>query len=154
MLRNKLSTISQNIFLFNDSIKNNIRYSNPIARDEEIIKAAKKAGAYDFIMGLENKFETIIGETGKKISGGEKQKISLARAFIKNSEIIIFDEATSHIDNESIKKVQKIINEDFACKSCIIVAHQLPKLIKIDKTIELKKGEINLNHSEWANDLP
>jgi len=152
MLRDKISTVSQNIFLFNDSIKNNIRYSNPIAKEEEIIEAASKAGAYEFIMNLENKYDTIIGETGKKISGGEKQKISLARAFIKNSEIIIFDEATSHLDNESMKKIQKIINEDFANKTCIIVTHQLSESINIDRIYKLIKGEINLNYSEWENE--
>jgi len=103
-------------------------------------------------MNLENKYDTIIGETGKKISGGEKQKISLARAFIKNSEIIIFDEATSHLDNESMKKIQKIINEDFANKTCIIVTHQLSESINIDRIYKLIKGEINLNYSEWENE--
>ena len=151
-LRAKISTVSQNIFLFNDSIKNNIRYSNPNAREEEIIGAAKKAGAYEFIMNLENKFDTIIGETGKKISGGEKQKISISRAFIKNSEIIIFDEATSHLDNESMKKIQTIINEEFENKTCIIVTHQLSESINIDRIYKLKKGEININYSELENE--
>ena len=80
-LRDRISTVTQNIFLFNDSIRNNIGYSNPNSQEEEIIEAAKKAGAYEFIMNLENKFDTIIGETGKKLSGGEKQKISIARFY-------------------------------------------------------------------------
>lgn len=151
-LRDRISTVTQNIFLFNDSIRNNIGYSNPNSQEEEIIEAAKKAGAYEFIMNLENKFDTIIGETGKKLSGGEKQKISIARAFIKNSEIIIFDEATSHLDDESMKKVQKIVNEEFENKTCIIVAHRLSKSVKIDKIHKLDKGEIIICYPECRDE--
>jgi subfamily B ATP-binding cassette protein MsbA len=141
-LREKISIVSQNTFLFNDTVKNNILYSKPNAKEEEIIKTTKYADAYDFIMNLENGFETIVGEMGKKLSGGEKQRISIARAILKDSDIIIFDEATSHLDNESERRIQRMINENFANKTCIIVAHRLSTIINVDKIYILDNGRI------------
>jgi len=141
-LRDKISVVSQNIFLFNDSIKNNIRYSKPHATDEEIIEAAKKAGAYEFISGLEEGFDTIIGEIGKKLSGGEKQKISISRAFIKKSNIIIMDEIMAHLDRQSEKKLYESFTERYSDKTCIIIAHKFSALRKVDKIYELQSGKI------------
>lgn len=141
-LRERISTVSQNIFLFNDSIKNNIRYNNPNAKDKEIIEAAKTAGAYDFIMNLENGFHTIIGERGKRISGGEKQKISIARAFAKNTNIIFADEIMTHLDSESEGKIYKILKEKFANKTCIIIAQNFSTLKNMDRIYVMEKGKI------------
>lgn len=141
-LRERISTISQNVFLFNDSIKNNIGYSNLEATDKEIIDAAKQAGAFDFIMNLDKGFDTIIGELGKKLSGGEKQKLSVARAILKNSDIILFDEAVSQLDEESVKKHLDLLNNHFSNKTCIIVMHNLPDKLRLDKIFKLKNGEL------------
>lgn len=141
-LREKISTVSQNIFLFNDSIKNNIRFSNPSASDEEIIEAARKAGAFDFIMNLENGFDTIIGERGSKLSGGEKQKISLARAFVKDTNIFILDEIMTHLDSESEKKISEILTEKFAGKTCIIIAHKVSSIKNLDGIYVMQQGNI------------
>ena len=143
-LRNKISVVSQNVFLFNDTIRNNILYSNPSAGEEQIIEAAQKAGAYEFIMAQEKGLDTNIGEIGKKLSGGEKQKISIARAIIKDSDVIIFDEATSNLDKKSIKKIQTIIDQDFAGKTCIIVTHHLANSSKMDKIYMLDSGKAEL----------
>ncbi len=141
-LREKISTVSQNTFLFNCSIKNNIRYSKPRAKDEEIIQAAKNAGAYDFIMNLDRGFDTIIGEQGKKLSGGERQKTSISRAILRNADIIILDEATSQLDTESEEKIKKMINEKFAFTTCIIITHKQPTNLNLNKIYVLNKGKL------------
>ncbi len=142
ILRENISIVSQNIFLFNDSIRNNILYSKPSACNKEIIEAAKKAKAFEFIINLEKGFETIIGEAGKKLSGGEKQKISIARSFIKNSKIIIFDEITSHLDKESAIQIMKMIFKSFSEKTCIIISHAISKLTMADQTLVMENGEL------------
>jgi len=141
-LRDKISVVSQNIFLFNDSIRNNILYSNPKAKEEEIIEAAKRAGAYEFISNLEEGFDVEIGELGKKLSGGEKQKLSIARSFIKDSDIIIIDEITTHLDHKSEEEVFEILEKYFSDKTCIIISHKYPALRNVDKIYRLEKGSI------------
>jgi len=152
-VRDRMSMVSQNIFLFNDSIKNNIRYSNPGAKEEEIIEAAKKAGAYEFIMNLENGFNTMIGEMGKKLSGGEKQKISIARSLIKDSDIIIMDEIMTHLDRQSEEKVNVAFTERLLNKTCIIIAHKFSTLRNVDRIYELKSGRIiqECSYEEFNN---
>ena len=140
-LRERISFVSQNVFLFNDTIKNNILYSKPEAKIEEIEKAAKLSGSYDFIEKLDGAMETMVGEAGRKISGGEKQKISIARAILKDSDVVIFDEATSQQDSQSIKRIEELIDHKFKDKICIIISHRPIINLKLNKIIKLKEGQ-------------
>ncbi|MCP2599251.1 ABC transporter ATP-binding protein/permease [Candidatus Aminicenantes bacterium AC-335-B20] len=143
-LRERISIVSQNTFLFNDTIKNNILYSRPDASEEELISAVKLSGAYEFIKNLDKGFSTIIGERGVRLSGGERQKLSIARAILKDSDIIIFDEVATHLDSESEKRIQKLINEKFKDKTCIIISHRIwnnPNL----KVYFINNGRIHAN---------
>jgi ABC-type multidrug transport system fused ATPase/permease subunit len=137
-----MSIVSQRTFLFNDTIKNNILYSSPDAREEELEKAIKLSGAYEFIKRLENGFSTIIGERGVRLSGGERQKLSIARAILKDSDIIIFDEATTHLDHDSEKRIQKLIKENFKDKTCIIISHKIWNIPEL-KIYFMNNGEIS-----------
>lgn len=141
-LRERISIVSQNPFLFNDTIKNNILYSRPEAKENEIEKAARLSGAYEFIKRLEKGFETVIGERGVRLSGGERQKISIARAILKNSDFFIFDEATTHLDQESEKRIERFIRRNFENKTCILISHNILKMKEIDRIFILKKGKI------------
>ncbi|MEM3408610.1 MAG: ATP-binding cassette domain-containing protein [Candidatus Micrarchaeia archaeon] len=124
MLRKPISFVSQNVFLFNETIKNNILYSRPSATEEELIEATKLSGAYEFIKELPDGFETLVGEGGKTLSGGERKKLSIARAILKDSDIIIFDEATSELDPESEGRIERLIKERFKEKTCIVISHK------------------------------
>jgi len=140
--RNICAVVQQDVFLFNDTIRNNILYGKLEATDEELIEAAKKANAYEFIMELPNKFDTYIGERGVKLSGGQKQMISLARAIIRNPQILILDEATSSLDNQSERNVQKALDYWQGKITIIVIAHRLSTILNADKIIVLDKGEI------------
>jgi subfamily B ATP-binding cassette protein MsbA len=141
-LRKQISLVSQDVVLFDDTIRNNILYGNPLASDEEIIKACKFAAAQDFIEKLPNKYETIIGENGIKLSGGQKQRLSIARAILKNSSIILLDEATSSLDSESELIIQTAIENLTKNKTTIIIAHRLSTVINCDKILVFKNGQI------------
>lgn len=141
-LRNRISVISQNIFFFNDTIKNNILYSSPEAKEEEMERASELSGAYEFIKKLNNGFETTIGEVGKKLSGGEKQKISIARAVLKDADIIIFDEPTTYLDVASVRKFEILHEKFLRNKTCIFISHKRLHLSQIDKIFVMKEGEI------------
>jgi ABC-type multidrug transport system fused ATPase/permease subunit len=141
-LRKRISIVSQNTFLFNDTVRNNIIYSNPEAEEEEIKEAARLSGAYDFIKGLDGGFDTTIGERGVRLSGGERQKISIARAILKDSDMIIFDEATTHLDAESERKVNALIQSSFKDKTCIIISHKIRNIPGIDRIYCLREGKI------------
>jgi len=124
-LRERISIVSQNTFLFNDTVRNNILYSRPDASEEELEQAVKLSGAYEFIKNLDKGFDTMIGERGVRLSGGERQKLSIARAILKDSDIIIFDEVATHLDRKSEKRIQKLINENFKNKTCILISHRI-----------------------------
>lgn len=141
-LRERISIVSQNTFLFNDTIKNNILYSRPEAKAEQIEEAAKLSGAYEFIQRLANGFETEIGERGVRLSGGENQKIAITRAILKDSDMIIFDEATTHLDQESEIRINRLIKEEFKNKTCIIISHKIRNLPQIDKLYFIKEGKV------------
>jgi ATP-binding cassette subfamily B protein len=113
------------VYLFAGTVLDNIRYGNPDASMEEILAAAKKANAHDFIMGLPNGYHTDIGQRGVKLSGGQKQRLSIARVFLKNPRVLIFDEATSSLDNESEKVVQDSLEELARGRTTFIIAHRL-----------------------------
>ena len=141
LLRN-ISMVFQNVYLFNDSIKNNIRFGNPNATDEEVIDAAKKARCHDFIMELPDGYDTIVGEGGSSLSGGEKQRISIARAILKNAPIVILDEATASIDPENEHLIQQAISELTHGKTIITIAHRLATIQNADQILVVDGGII------------
>ena len=140
-LRKNISLVSQDIILFDDTVRANIAYANLSASEEEIKKACEFAAA-DFIEKLPKSYDTIIGENGIRLSGGQKQRISIARAILKNSPIILLDEATSSLDAESEEKVQNAIINLTKNKTTLVIAHRLSTIIRADKIIVLKQGKI------------
>lgn len=151
-----VSFVSQDKFLFNIPIIENIRLGRPEASDEEVIKAAKSAQCHDFIMKLENGYETHPGDLGDKLSGGEKQRITIARAILKDSPIIVLDEATSSTDAENEDKIQDAIGELIENKTLIVIAHRLSTVAGAHKMIVLDKGNIVAEgrHDELLKNSP
>jgi subfamily B ATP-binding cassette protein MsbA len=141
-LRNLIGIVSQNTFLFNDSIANNIALGMPDASTEKIIEAAKIANAHEFIMQTENQYNTNIGESGLKLSGGQRQRLTIARAVLKNPPILILDEATSSLDTESERLVQDAINKMMHNRTSIVIAHRLSTVRHADEIIVMQNGEI------------
>ncbi len=139
-IRKEISIVDQNITLFDDTVFNNIKYADPKASNEDVIKAAELSECLDFIDNLENKFETKIGENGVKLSGGERQRISIARAFLKNSKIILLDEATSSLDSQTEEKIQKALDLLTTNKTSIVIAHRLSTILNSFKIFVLDKG--------------
>ena len=148
-----IGIVTQNIILFNDSIKNNIAYGSKNANDKELINALKSANLYDLVSKLDDGIDTIIGENGIKLSGGEKQRLSIARALVKNPQILILDEATASLDSESEKKVHNAIDNVIKDRTVIVIAHRLSTIINADKIIVMDKGKIveQGNHLELIN---
>ena len=141
-LRKEISIVDQNTTLFDDTVFNNIKYAKPEAAKEEIYKAAEMSMSLDFINNLDKKFETIIGENGVKLSGGEKQRLSIARAFLKNSKIILLDEATSSLDSETEEKIQKALVELTSNKTTIVIAHRLSTILSSEKIYVIDNGSV------------
>jgi len=141
-LRNQISIVDQNTTLFDDTVLNNIKYARPDADKEDIIEAAKLSMSHEFINNLENGYETMIGENGVKLSGGEKQRLSIARAFLKNSKIILLDEATSSLDSETEEKIQKALNKLTTNKTTIVIAHRLSTILNSDNIYVVDGGKI------------
>ena len=141
LLRN-ISMVFQKVYLFHDTIENNICFGNPSATQEEIIEAAKKARCHDFIMALPDGYETVIGEGGSTLSGGEKQRISIARAILKNANIVILDEATASIDPENEHLIQQAISELTIGKTVIVIAHRLATIEHADQILVVDKGQV------------
>ena len=146
----KFSIVFQDVYLFRDTIYNNIKFGKETASKEDVIKAAKMAGAYDFIVKKENGFETMVGEGGATLSGGEKQRISIARAILKDAPIILLDEATASLDPENELAVQDAISNLIKNKTVIVVAHKLKNVVGANKIVVLDKGKIveQGNHEE------
>lgn len=141
-LMEQTSMVFQNVYLFQDSIENNIKFGKPDAAHEDVVEAAKKACCHDFIMGLPEKYETLIGEGGANLSGGERQRISIARAMIKNAPIVIFDEATANIDPENEDKLRIAIEELTKNKTVIVIAHRLKTIKNANQILVLDNGKI------------
>ncbi len=141
-LRSKISLVTQDTTLFDDTIKNNILYANMNATEKEMIDAAKKSFADEFIEKLPNKYETIIGENGVRLSGGEKQRLSIARAMLKKTPIILLDEATSSLDAETESKIQEAINLLTKNKTTVVIAHRLSTILNSNKIFVINKGEV------------
>ena len=142
-LRNNISLVSQDTTLFDDTIKNNIAYADAKASQDEIEEAAKLSFADEFIEKLPNKYETLIGENGIRLSGGEKQRLSIARAILKKSPIILLDEATSSLDAETEDKIQKAINFLTKGRTTIVIAHRLSTILNSDKIYVIDQGIVN-----------
>ena len=141
-LRDQISIVDQNTTLFDDTVLNNIKYARPEASNEEVFKAAEHSMCAEFINNLENGYETMIGENGVKLSGGEKQRLSIARAFLKKSKIILLDEATSSLDSETEEKIQKALIQLTLDKTTIVIAHRLSTIINADTIYYLEGGKL------------
>jgi len=141
-LRSQIAMIPQESTLFNRTLMENIRYGNPKATDKQVIAAAKKAYIHDFIMSLPNKYESKVGERGVMLSGGERQRVAIARAILKNAPILILDEATSSLDSESERYIQKSLSALMKNKTVIAIAHRLSTLNEMDELIVFKNGKI------------
>ena len=152
-LRAKIAYVPQEPLLFHRSVRENIAYGRPDATDAEIEEAAKKAGAYDFIVGLKDGFDTMVGERGIKLSGGQRQRVAIARAILKDAPILVLDEATSALDSESEALIQKSLETLMESRTSIVIAHRLSTIAKLDRIIVLKDGKIveDGSHDELIN---
>jgi len=141
-LRSQIGIVSQETYLFNGSIRDNLLYAKPSATEEEMIQACKQANIYDFIQQQTDGLDTLVGNRGLKLSGGEKQRISIARVLLKDPSLLIFDEATSALDSISEKKIQDAINPLIKSRTSILIAHRLSTILAADEILVLKDGEI------------
>lgn len=141
-LRSQVGVVSQETYLFNGTIRDNLLYAKPDATEEEMIEALKKANIYDFVSKQETGLDTMVGNRGLKLSGGEKQRISIARILLKNPTIFIFDEATSALDSISEQKIQEAIDPIIQSRTSILIAHRLSTILAADEILVIKDGEI------------
>lgn len=141
-LRNSIGVVQQEVYMFAGSVKENIGYGKPHSSDEEIIEAAKNANIHDYIMGLDEGYDTYVGERGVKLSGGQKQRISIARVFLKNPPILILDEATSALDNESERYIQNSLEKLSKNRTTIVIAHRLSTIRNSDEIIVINDDGI------------
>ena len=152
----KIAYVAQDNYLFNESVRENIRQGNPNATDEQIIEVTKKSGCYDFIMQLENGFDTIVGGAGGHLSGGERQRISIARAMLKDAPIVILDEATAYTDPENEAILQNSIAKLVAGRTLIVIAHRLSTVKDSDQIFVVNDGNIAAHgtHEELLASCP
>ena len=141
-LRDKIGIVSQETYLFNGTIRENLLYAKPDATDEEIMEACKKANIEDFILNQENGLDTMVGNRGLKLSGGEKQRLSIARVLLKDPALLIFDEATASLDSISEKKIQDAINPIIDSRTSILIAHRLSTILAADEIFVIRDGVI------------
>ena len=141
-LRKNISLVSQDVTLFDDTIKNNIAYANIDCTEDEIKQVAELSFSSEFIEKLPNKYETLIGENGVRLSGGEKQRISIARAMLKKSPIILLDEATSSLDSETESKIQRALQLLIKNRTTIVIAHRLSTILSSDTIYVIVKGTV------------
>jgi len=141
-LREKISIVAQDTFLFNDTVANNIGYGLPGASREQVCEAARNALADEFILRMPEGYDTMIGERGHKLSGGQRQRLAIARALLKNAPILILDEATSHLDTESERLVQRALQNLMKHRTVIVIAHRLSTVRRADKIVVLDRGRI------------
>lgn len=141
-LRSQIGIVQQDVYLFAENVMENIRYGRPDATDEEVIEAARRANAHEFIKDLPDGYYTDIGQRGVKLSGGQKQRLSIARVFLKNPPILIFDEATSALDNESEKIVQESLEELAKDRTTFVIAHRLSTIRNAGRILVLTENGI------------
>ncbi len=152
----KIAYVAQDNYLFNETVMENIRHGKPGATDEEVIEVTKKSGCYDFIMQLENGFDTVVGGAGGHLSGGERQRISIARAMLKDAPILILDEATAYTDPENEAILQSSIAKLVAGKTLIVIAHRLSTVKDSDCIFVVNNGQIEGcgTHEELLTSCP
>ncbi len=138
----EIAYVAQDNYLFNETVRENIRQGNPDATDEQVVEVTKKSGCYDFIMQLENGFDTIVGGAGGHLSGGERQRISIARAMLKDAPIVILDEATANVDPENEKDLMDAVDALTKEKTIIMIAHRLKTVRHADQIVVVDKGRI------------
>lgn len=141
-LMDNISMVFQRVYLFKDTVHNNIAIGRPDATREQVIEAAKKARCYDFIMQLPDGFDTVIGEGGASLSGGQAQRLSIARCILKDSHIVILDEATASVDADNESYIQAAISELCKGKTLIVIAHRLNTIVSADKILVIKDGQV------------
>ncbi|MCL2433714.1 MAG: ATP-binding cassette domain-containing protein, partial [Clostridia bacterium] len=141
-LRRNIAMVLQDVFLFNGTLRENISYSNPNATDAEIINAAKMACIHQFIAGLPEGYETMVGERGMRLSGGQKQRVAIARALLSQAPVLVLDEATSSVDNETESQIQEAIAQIAGQRTLLVIAHRLSTIKKADRIIVLHEGRI------------
>ena len=141
-LRERISIVSQNTFLFSDTVRNNVLYSVPEATDGELEEAMRLSGAMEFVCGMPQGLDTEIGERGIRLSGGERQKLSIARAILRKSDLIIFDEATTHLDESSVLLLRDLMKNRFADKTCLVISHRPIEIPVIDRVYRIEHGNI------------
>ncbi len=141
-LRGQIGVVTQQTFLFNDTVRNNIAYGRPEAVEAEIIEAAQAAFAWDFIQHLPQGLDTVIGEQGVMLSGGERQRVAIARALLKDPPILILDEATSALDSEAEREVQKALDNLIQGRTTLVIAHRLSTIRHADRIVVLEDGRI------------
>ncbi|MEL6920712.1 MAG: ATP-binding cassette domain-containing protein, partial [Pseudomonadota bacterium] len=141
-LRSQIAFVSQQPYLFEGSIRENLRYGRPGATDAEIEDAARQANAHDFIMSCPDGYDTPLGENGMTLSGGQRQRVSIARALVRNAPILLLDEATSALDNESEKLVQAALDKIMRDRTTIVIAHRLSTIVNADQIIVMDNGEV------------
>ena len=139
-LRDAIAFVAQDVFLFRGTIRDNIALGRPGASEAEIVDAARRAHAHDFIVGFERGFDTEVGEQGAKLSGGQRQRIAIARAFLKRASIILLDEPTAALDSESEREVQKALDDLRLGRTTIVVAHRLQTIVDADRICVIENG--------------
>jgi subfamily B ATP-binding cassette protein MsbA len=149
-LRRNIALVSQEIILFDDTVRANIAYGRPDASEKEITQAAKNAAAHDFIEAMSNGYDTYVGERGTKVSGGQRQRLAIARAMLKNAPILLLDEATSSLDAESEREVQAALMELMKGRTTLVIAHRLSTVIEADLIHVIDNGKLveSGNHPE------
>ena len=152
-INQKITYLHQDVHLFNRSIRENILYAKPDATEEELLDVCIKSGSLDFIQSKEKGFDTIVGERGVQLSGGEKQRLALARAFLLNNPILILDEPTSALDSISEKIIQESLHNLIKNKTVIVIAHRLSTIKNMDRIMVLEKGELieSGSHDDLVN---
>jgi len=155
-LRDNLALVTQETFLFNDTIRNNILFGNPKASREDVLEAGKAARVEHFVENLDDGYETMIGERGVMLSGGQRQRIAIARAILRNAPILVLDEATSALDSESEKLVQEALHNLMEDRTTLIIAHRLSTIKHADKIVVIDGGKIagTGTHDELLSDCP
>jgi ATP-binding cassette subfamily B protein len=141
-LRDAIGVVSQDPHLFHDTVRNNLRYARPDATDEQLVDACRAAQIHDVIADLPDGYDTVVGERGYRLSGGEKQRLAIARMLVKDPAIVILDEATSHLDSENEALVQRALANALAGRTAVVIAHRLSTIVDADTIVVLEHGRV------------